>query len=663
MFWAHDVHTVHRHMEEHAPSLDRAAVLVEIGWLHDAELEISEILDRDPDNRRALGLFAKLKHMRGELSQAIGCWAHLYVASGTDRAAHTRLAALLHLADDPERGAAELWLGQHPHGNAPAGQLALEEAFRLFRAGKLDDARARCVAVAARYRAGNADTYRLAVLAIAWIAELSGDLQDAAAFLERLGRERGFELDRDRLIALQRVYTLLATPATLEAALKICQHLLSSSAVDDSDHLTLLAQLTVLYQSLGKRAQAEEQARRYFGAFRRYMYRPSFAEAVDVAARMYVPLPRLARVRFCDHELPQEVSERARHVAAALQGELDSALVCFAASDHDLDRKYCAEVAAMAGNDEQAEQLYLALLEHKPDLEVFGWLLDRWLTTRSNAVAARLADPSLVDYARTIIELELRRAPLRPSLWRHLGALHELTGAHTESTRCFARAASLRQRSDERDLPIGRVLSASVYQFIGTAKGLIHEIWAHRETCHRGTGGGLADADIFGNITPDMKRGVRNTFLAVREYTRSKFPERSGDLMNYTYTFKLPKEDEPSGGLSAGLPIAMAFLSVFLQRPIAQNTAFTGILVADAHDVLTVHPVGDITHKLFAAYHRNLDRLIVPRGNQREIAADVRIVPQIARDLLRYAATLDEAVQLTWGHDVFVQLSQDARAP
>ncbi|MGE5186724.1 MAG: hypothetical protein ACM31C_31940, partial [Acidobacteriota bacterium] len=58
--------------------LERAKVLVEIGWLPEAELETLHVLDSAPDDLTAMSLFAKIKHVRGQLSQAIGCWAHIH---------------------------------------------------------------------------------------------------------------------------------------------------------------------------------------------------------------------------------------------------------------------------------------------------------------------------------------------------------------------------------------------------------------------------------------------------------------------------------------------------------------------------------------------------------------------------------------------------------
>jgi ATP-dependent Lon protease len=85
------------------------------------------------------------------------------------------------------------------------------------------------------------------------------------------------------------------------------------------------------------------------------------------------------------------------------------------------------------------------------------------------------------------------------------------------------------------------------------------------------------------------------------------------------------KEDEPSGGLSAGLPTALAFLSVFLDRPVPQDLASSGVLVTDAHDVLVVRPVGEAEWKVRGAYNRNLRLVILPEGNGADFERSIQV--------------------------------------
>jgi hypothetical protein len=269
------------------------------------------------------------------------------------------------------------------------------------------------------------------------------------------------------------------------------------------------------------------------------------------------------------------------------------------------------------------------------------------------------ADAQVTARARDALDAKMRLSPLRAKLWRHMGWLIGLTttgGETDEQSRYLARADVLEEAQERDAQPIGRVLAAGVYHFVGKSKGLIHEVWAERRPAADGNGGWLVDSEILGNLTREMKDGVRNTFLAVREYARAKFPHRASEIMAHVYSYKVTKEDEPSGGLSAGLPTAFAFLSTFLQRPVPKHIALSGIVVADAHDVLTIKGVGDAEYKAKAAFHRNLSMLVLPTVNRFDIAEGGQIPADVAERLIRYASSLDEVVRLVFGEDVFVSV-------
>src|SRR5262249_48900308 len=150
---------------------------------------------------------------------------------------------------------------------------------------------------------------------------------------------------------------------------------------------------------------------------------------------------------------------------------------------------------------------------------------------------------------------------------------------------------------------------------------------------------------------------IRNTFVAVREYARAKFPHATEDLDDYTYSYKLPKEDEPSGGLSAGLPSALAFLSVFLQRAVPAGIASSGALVTEAHDVITIGAVGEAEYKVKAAYHANARGLVLPLANKGDLERSALVPAEITREIVQYAADLDRVLELVFGADVFVRTS------
>jgi ATP-dependent Lon protease len=102
------------------------------------------------------------------------------------------------------------------------------------------------------------------------------------------------------------------------------------------------------------------------------------------------------------------------------------------------------------------------------------------------------------------------------------------------------------------------------------------------------------------------------------------------------------------------LPSALAFLSVFLDRPVPQDIASTGILIADSHDVLVVRRVGEPEYKVRGAYNRNLRLLILPEENRPDLQSNAQVPWAICEEIVRFAPDLDRAVTLTFGESVWV---------
>ena len=70
--------------------------------------------------------------------------------------------------------------------------------------------------------------------------------------------------------------------------------------------------------------------------------------------------------------------------------------------------------------------------------------------------------------------------------------------------------------------------------------------------------------------------------------------------------------------------------------------------------MIAVRNVGDIEAKVKGAYHRDLRRLVLP-GESRLTVERSQIVPrEVSRELVRYANTLDEALEHVFGVTVWV---------
>jgi tetratricopeptide (TPR) repeat protein len=629
--------------------LCHATVLVEVGELYDAEIEIAALLEERPEDLSALDLLAKIKHMRGELSAAVACWAQVHARSPSYGEALMRLSSIFQLASDTERGAGEfLVLGPYQLWRKPAAHLELEEVFRLFLSRRPLEAMNKCDELAEKYRGRDAEIFKLASLAKGWIAQLSGDLDRARSILEELGSERGFENDGDRILALGRLYERIGSPELLESAVQIYRHF-----ERQGEKVSVLGHLASLFRRLGRLEEADRYELLFTRLFRRRMHRPSFAETTWIASRRYVPLRKLLRIEFPDTDGSPDGSERERAIALALAGHRQSARDLFERGGDVLDAKYLADLAALDGSPDRAAELYMRTLQSDPtDLAVVEWLLEHYGASGPRRIAAYFRQPEAAERTLALLRGALRASPRRPSLWREMASFYRIVGRDGDAARCRERAEALEEAAARDREPVGRVLADAVYRFVGRAKGLIHEIWAARRPAPPGRGGFLEE--ILGNLTPEMTQLVRNTFLSVREYARARWPHQTRDILDFNYTFKVTKEDEPSGGTSAALPSALAFLSVFLDRPVPQDMASSGALIADSHDVQVVRPVGDPEYKVRGAYNRNLRRVVLPEGNRPELEVNPLVPAPVCREIVRYAATLDDAVVLAFGEDVWI---------
>jgi tetratricopeptide (TPR) repeat protein len=626
-----------------------AKVLVELGDLTLAEMEVAEVLDVSPEHLEALSIFAKLKHMRRQLSLAVACGAQIQSRRpGSGQQARMHLESMLHLAQDPTHGAGEfLAMGQFQLVQKPTAYLALEEAFRLYVARRPNEACGTSRAVANRYRDRDHEVYKLAVLAESWIYELIGDLEGASGILEDLGRERGFETDIDRLMALVSLYEKAGTRDRLEAAVNICKYL--EQNYEDTE---VLGRLTLLYRRLGEREAAVEYEKRHLLAYRRSRHRADLVDLVSVAASRFIPIERLRQIRLPEFSPPPYLSRREEALAGALRGDIETAKELLSRDGDLLDRKYRANLEDLSnGTNPGAIELYAGVLKDDPtDIHVISRVLDLQSQSPSPVFEELLRDPKVMATVLETLESAVHTTPNDFRLWRRLAALFQIQRGETPQYRRFAeRADALEHSSRERSRTIGRVLSAATYRFAGRIHGLIHEVWATRELASPGQGGILRRDDILGNVTDEMRGSIRSTFLAVREYAQAKFPHSTRDIFEYNYSYKVTKEDEPSGGTSAGLPTALAFLSLYLQRPIPQDVASTGVVVTDAHDVLTVRTVGDVEYKVDGAYHRNLRTILVPVGNRPILERNSLVPREICDEIVRYVADLDEAARLMFG--------------
>jgi predicted Zn-dependent protease len=637
-----------------------ARVLVTTGRLADAEALVHQVLEAEPNSLTAINLLAKIHHVSGRLSETLKQWHRLHQLSPAKEVALAQLGFLHRQAQD-DASLEFAAVGQDFYARKHPAQLELEQAFARFRERDFAAAVAACDAVAAGYRSEPA-VYKLAVLQKAWFQERTGELQAARVTLARLGRERGFETDIDRLAYLARVCERIGTPDALRQALHIYEHL-------NVHHgkLSALPRLAALSRATGAPDLAEAYQREFERRFLKRMHRPTAADVVRALSGCYVPLADVARFRPRPEDAEALAPERAtvpdvagrrrrRALLAFLSGDVSRGAralsrLCRSRKARDVDFAYLGDCLAALGQPADAQRSYLeaAKRAHPPSVPVWRQILAgarrgflegevrEWLVSSGRGGELREA---LLSAAR--------RERASPGPWRDLAAVERWLGDRASAESHERKGEALERALADRP-DVGRVLMAAVYSLYGKPKGLVHEVLAWRRRVGPREGGHLAEGGVVGNATADFEALARSALATSLDFARAHWPHLCRDADDYVYWLKVAKDDEPSSGASAGLPVAVAFLSVLTGKPVPQDVALTGALICDSRREVVVRRVGDAPYKLKGALHRDLAGIILPDENREDVASGEVVPAPAAREIARYARTLEHAVELLWG--------------
>jgi len=144
-------------------------------------------------------------------------------------------------------------------------------------------------------------------------------------------------------------------------------------------------------------------------------------------------------------------------------------------------------------------------------------------------------------------------------------------------------------------------------------------------------------------LTGSLGEVMRESAQAALSYLRSNAPflgipeER---LQGIDVHIHIPAGAIPKDGPSAGLPIAMALMSLFTQRPARRRVALTGEITLTGR----ILPVAGLQEKLLAARRAGVDTVVLPAKNRADLES---LPPRIHRGLkIEFIETLHEAVEL-----------------
>jgi hypothetical protein len=537
-------------------------------------------------------------------------------------------------------------------GGAPTGMADLEHAFRLAFSGNLQAALRLVDRVAARARTEARALYKLAMLERAFLLEQAHDVRGAIATLERLADEPGLASDVERLLCLSMLYEREGTAERIRRALRAVRY-----AYLVTRRPTLLRRIARLAGKLGHARLAELFEARYLEIFRRRMHALSLREAAAGLSEAYIPPDGLAALPFGrravlhlaerHHDRKRPAHLRRAAVLALWAGELSRADTLFAGLDRHghataVDLLYWADALEARRDLDGARAVRrkaIAMLEGL-DAAALVALSGREDSTVEDAREA-LSSPERLAEATLVLATRLKAHPADASAARALARVAEARGRLDEAARHDAHGKALLVA---RSAPRPFVLAAAALRRAGEVRGVIHELWVDTRRVGEGRGG-LDAHDVLGSVAPDLKARAVSIFHAVRAFVRARYPHRvAADLDDKRYFLRITKDDEPSSGDSAGLPISVAFASAMLGLSVPSNVAFSGAVVCDAHDVLSIARIGDVDAKIEGAYERRLQKIVLPAANREDVDLAERVPRKIAEHMVVFAHGLDDVL-------------------
>ncbi len=137
--------------------------------------------------------------------------------------------------------------------------------------------------------------------------------------------------------------------------------------------------------------------------------------------------------------------------------------------------------------------------------------------------------------------------------------------------------------------------------------------------------GGKGDIIKTGSLGTVMQESIQSALSVVRKQL-ALMGQTNNILGKYDIHIHIPDNATPKDGPSAGISIATAILSSFLQTPIDAKIALTGEISLTGE----VLPIGGLKEKLYAAVHNKIKSVIIPKKNE----IDLSEVPDQIKDKL-----------------------------
>ncbi len=155
---------------------------------------------------------------------------------------------------------------------------------------------------------------------------------------------------------------------------------------------------------------------------------------------------------------------------------------------------------------------------------------------------------------------------------------------------------------------------------------------------------GSHELTLTGQLGDVMQESAR----AARSYLWSHAESMGLDISRFKRNgvhIHVPSGAIPKDGPSAGITMATALASSYEGKPVRSDTAMTGEISLSG----LVLPVGGIKEKMLAAHRAGIRRVILPKGNEK----DLKDVPQEVRDDMTFilAERIEDVLPAAFNHD------------
>ena len=139
-------------------------------------------------------------------------------------------------------------------------------------------------------------------------------------------------------------------------------------------------------------------------------------------------------------------------------------------------------------------------------------------------------------------------------------------------------------------------------------------------------------------LTGSLGEVMQESAQAAMSYMRARaafFDVPDEDFEDFDVHVHVPEGAVPKDGPSAGITLAAAIISAFTERKIRANVALTGEITLRGK----VLPVGGIKEKVLAAHRAQIDTLILPKQNDKDLIE----IPAKTRNLVKIHLVEDMA--------------------